>query len=383
MKRLACVLFAFALCGCATAPLSLKPGTAERMRKVAIVTNPTDDEFKILIHLYGTNFAETTGAYAGAGGYLVGGIFDYAIQADETKKSLGGDPKVLKEKIGSYPIKKHIDDFLAQQMSKRYHIVDSSYFDKLRQENTDKDDNVNEYISHCKEIDADTLLTVDFLYGLAVYSRDMTSADIDSFITVYDVKSKKVLLKKAITSDLYYKEGYSVDEYAAEDGKLFKENIVKASRGLSLLIGYEFGIDVDYIDQTKTVLPVDIEHVSCKKPYLLEQDCSALKHAKRKIVINNYSCNVAASRDGTLILTKTPAKIGEATEEELREQDSYITEKANNTCLALISSELEKNNINISKKVEVILYRASYPEIFGYFLEVDGDGYSILKQFTK
>jgi hypothetical protein len=124
-------------------------------------------------------------------------------------------------------------------------------------------------------------------------------------------------------------------------------------------------------------------HVSCKKPYQLEQDCSSLKHAKRKIVINNYGCNIAASRDGIVILIETPAKISEATEEEIMAQDSYLTEKANKRCLELINSELSKNNINIIKKVEIIFYQGSHPEIFGYFLELDDDGYSILKQFTK
>jgi hypothetical protein len=361
MKRLIYVLLAFALCGCATAPLTLNPETAEKMKKIAIVSTQEDDEFKILYHLYGTNVAETTGSY------LVGSMLDYAIQADETKKSLGGDPKVLKDKVKFFPIKKHINVSLAEQMSKRYSIVDSNYFEKLQEKSTDKNINIDEYIAHCKEIGADTLLTLDFLYGLAVYSRDMASADIDSIISVYDVKTNKALLEKVITSDLYFKEGYSIDEYAAEDGKLFKENIIKAARGLSLLIGYEFGIDVEYVDKTKRVLPVDAVHVSCKKPYLLEQDCSALKHAKRKIVINDFGCNVAASRDGTVILIKTTAKIDEATEEEIRAQDSYLTEKANNRCLELISGELSKNNVNILKKAEIIYYQPSFSRDFWLF----------------
>ena len=207
----------------------------------------------------------------------------------------------------------------------------------------------------------------------------MASAAIDAIMTVYDAKTAKILLEKVILSDLYFKEGYSVDEYAADDAKLFKENIIKAARGLSLLIGYEFGIDVEYVDKTKRVLPVDVTHVSCKKPYLLKQDCSSLKHARRKIEIDGYGCKISGSNDGTVILIKTPAKIREASEEELRSPTSHLLTKANNTCLELISRELTKHKISILKKVEI----KSYPETAGYFLELDGDGYSILKQYTK
>jgi len=384
MKRVTCVVLAFAICGCATAPMSFKPGTTEKMQKIVIVTSPIKDEFVVLNHLKGTNFANTTSLYAGAAGYLVGALLDAGIQADQTQASLGGKPKVLKEKIGLIPIKNHIDDYLAEQISKRYHIAESSYFlENIQQKKMAKDKKADAYIAHCKEIGADTLLTVDFLYGLAVYSGDMASAVIDSVITVYDVKTKKVLLEKVIASDLYFKEGYSIDEYAADDAKLFNNNIVKAARGLSLLIGYEFGIDVNYVDKTKRVLPVNALHVSCKKPYLLEQDCSNLRGAKRKIEINDYMCKIAASHDGTVILIMTSAKISEATEEELKSPTSHLLTKANNTCFELITAELSRHNINILKKVKMELYQVSYPATAGYFLELDGDGYSILKQYTK
>jgi hypothetical protein len=376
MKRLACVLLAFVLCGCATAPLTLNPETTENIHKIAIVTSSKKDELSIMNHLIGSNYIDSFG--------LTGLLLDVAILTDQQQTSLGGSPKALKEKIGLFPIKIHVDNSLAGQLSKRYQIVDlSSFINNMQKQNMGKDKKIDEMISYCKDIRADTLLTVDFIYGLAVYSGDMASAAIDSYITVFDVKSKKVLLKRAIMSDLYYKEGYSVDEYAAEDGKLFKENIVKAARALSLLIGYEFDIDVEYVDKTKRVLPVNAVHVTCKKPYLLEQDCSNWSGAKRKILIDDYQCKIASSDDGTVILIMTSAKTGEATEEELRSPTSHLLTKANNRCLELISSELSKHEITILKTVEMELNLSSYLETCGYFLELDGDGYSILKQFTK
>ena len=384
MKRLACVVLAVALFGCATAPLSLKPDTTGKIQNIAIVTSPIKDEFMVLNHLIGTDFGDTLYISSGTAGYLFGSLLDWAIKTDQKQTSLGGNPKVLKENLGLIPVKKHIDDSLTEQMSKRFHIAESSYFEKMQQGSTDKDKKVDEYIAHCKDIGADTLLMVDFFYGLAVYSGDMASVAIDASIAVYDVKKGKKLLKKIINSDLYFKEGHSVDEYASDDAKLFKENIIKAARGLSLLIGYEFGIDVEYVDKTKTVLPINTLHVSCEKPYLLEQDCSLLKRTRRKIKINDYRCKIAGSHDGTVILTMTKVTPSEATEEE--EQRSSASDrltKKNNTCLELISNELSKHNINILKKVEVQDNVFSYPATAGYFLELDGDGYSILKQYTK
>jgi hypothetical protein len=51
MKRFICVLLAFALCGCATASLTLNLKTTEKIQEIAIVTSPLKEEFQVLNHL--------------------------------------------------------------------------------------------------------------------------------------------------------------------------------------------------------------------------------------------------------------------------------------------------------------------------------------------
>jgi hypothetical protein len=139
MKRMTCCLLALFLFGCATALEQTTPGVpeAEKIQKIAIVTYPTEDEFSILNHI------ESTAKFADGFG-VVGLLLDWAMLNAEEKASLGGDPAVLKDLIGLFPVKKHIDDYLNEQFSKAYQIVEPNH--------------------------ADILLKVDFVYGLAIYS---------------------------------------------------------------------------------------------------------------------------------------------------------------------------------------------------------------------
>ena len=116
--------------------------------------------------------------------------------------------------------------------------------------------------------------------------------------------------------------------------------------------------------------------VSCSKPYELTQDCSVLSGAKRKIWIQGHKIKIAGSADGKIVLVMDPhpfltAAITGAT---FWLADAQSAE--NNESFYQVRSLLQAKGVEIIKVVPI----NSFGSIDGYFLELDKDGYSILKE---
>jgi hypothetical protein len=112
-----------------------------------------------------------------------------------------------------------------------------------------------------------------------------------------------------------------------------------------------------------TTATVSMLSLTCKKPFVLERDCSFWWGPKRRIEARGVALKVAGSADGrTIVLMHSPWQpqfpLGgyAAAEAELRSQDIRI------------------------RRVTTI---SQLGTIHGYILELDGDGYSILESLSQ
>ena len=115
---------------------------------------------------------------------------------------------------------------------------------ELHQAKKDQKIKTENYLDICNKAGADTMLIIDYSYGLAAYARVKASAAIVANISVYNIRTNALLMNKVISSDNYFKNACVVTQYSANDAELFKNDMLEAVNGLSLLIATEFGVRI-------------------------------------------------------------------------------------------------------------------------------------------
>ncbi len=230
---LVCIgLILFMSMGCASAPKKISYDRTSLIKKVAILTNAKDPNFVVLDHS-GIMSKTYTGGQFGALGGLLEGIILSVEASHAKKKSLGGEPETLIAELDGYDVKKVIDQKLIKKLSKKFDIIELSHSNS-----SSKNNNFTEL---CTNIEADTLVKIEFLYGLATYADKKSSAAIDAEVTIFDVDSKKVLLKKKIKSDSLYSTSRTVNEFSENEAMLFKSDMSSAADSISTLIANDLG----------------------------------------------------------------------------------------------------------------------------------------------
>lgn len=118
---------------------------------------------------------------------------------------------------------------------------------------------------------------------------------------------------------------------------------------------------------------------SCQSPYELTQDCSIWSGAKREIQIEGFAVRIAGSFDGRTVLVMDKNWLLNAFKTGLVFETKDFASEANNTSFDAVKNTLLANGI----KVERVVTMASLGSIYGYYLFLDSDGYSLLKRYTK
>lgn len=113
---------------------------------------------------------------------------------------------------------------------------------------------------------------------------------------------------------------------------------------------------------------------SCSEPYRLTQDCSDLSGARREVIIEGIRLKVAGSEDGKIVLIMDSKTIGEGFKTPIEQSSKNI-----NLGYNAVKKELTEQNIQIEKAVAVKLL----DQVRGYYLILDGDGYSIIKAYSE
>jgi hypothetical protein len=120
--------------------------------------------------------------------------------------------------------------------------------------------------------------------------------------------------------------------------------------------------------------------MSCKKPYVFTQDCSLWSGAKRTVELEGFEIKVAANEPGDVILVMDAHAFSRSMLEGVSlhiGKDHHSV--ASNNSFEAVRTVLAKDGKNIVRFRPV----TSFGNIDGYVLELDSDGYSVLKGYTK
>lgn len=109
---------------------------------------------------------------------------------------------------------------------------------------------------------------------------------------------------------------------------------------------------------------ISLASLSCKKPFVLEQDCSSWSGPTRRIEVRGVTIKVAGSADG-----RTIALMSSSAWKPQFPLEGY----------AAVEAELRSHNMEIRNITTI----ETFGTIQGYIFELDRDGYSILKELSR
>ena len=119
--------------------------------------------------------------------------------------------------------------------------------------------------------------------------------------------------------------------------------------------------------------------MTCKKPYVLSQDCSIWSGATRTLDINGFKVKVGGSEDGKVVLVMDSKSVSNLLFKDVFTLTNQTHSIASNNSYYAIKNILEEKNIKINK----VRPLKSFGNINGYVLLLDEDGYTTLKEYTK
>jgi hypothetical protein len=366
-----CLLVLSLMAGCATTSKSLGPETTSKIKKVGIVTVLKDKELRIFDHteVYKKTYG---GMMFGAIGGALEGIALGVEASIRIKISLGGNPDILRNQLREYSVSEVFFGNLSRRLSEKYEIVSADQsVNELQEAMKGEKLKIEDYLDACRKCEVDTMLKVEYYYGLAAYANVKSSAAVIANFSVYDVETNKLLLKKEMVSDRYFKKSRVIPEFAANDSELYKNDLSEAMGAMSEVVARDFGIQFARTPQAEGGSAESSEIISaitmtCDKPYQLGQDCSKKSRANRTIRIKDQEMKIAGSNDGKVVLI-------------MNMQERFIDDASALACFELVRNELlAKGGITVLKAVNVMRAR----KIRGFFLELDGDGYLFLKNYS-
>jgi hypothetical protein len=137
------------------------------------------------------------------------------------------------------------------------------------------------------------------------------------------------------------------------------------------------GMSSSVVEAAAGEKPISTGGLSCKDPYLLEQDCSNFLGATRKVMVGNRRVAVAGSKDGTIVLLMEPDTASTVLANQVGFHNPAHDEAVNEN-YRVVRAYFDSKSVSV-KRVRAV--RA--PErIDGYILELGSDGYSLLKELS-
>ena len=124
------------------------------------------------------------------------------------------------------------------------------------------------------------------------------------------------------------------------------------------------------VDDTSTIL------VTCNNPYELTQDCSNIFGAEKKIVIKDLKLGIFGNQEGNVVGVMTRS-VWVTGFKKVYSIGLFTDDNMLHEALGEVEKVLKQNSIHITNKVLM----KSFGPTDGFFLELDGDGYSILTQY--
>jgi len=110
--------------------------------------------------------------------------------------------------------------------------------------------------------------------------------------------------------------------------------------------------------------PVDGITATCSHPYKLTQSCNLFSGASRSITVGGQKLKIAASADGKVVLIRSASLL------DLKVSTSGSPQ------YDAVRAALNRANLHILRQRDMVISGSPV----GFFLELDGDGYSVLTQ---
>jgi len=220
------------------------------------------------------------------------------------------------------------------------------------------------------------------LYRATFLGLNETATFAYARVIAIDTASLEELGSASITTSQFIDQGYwqSGFDNLEPQQKQFIENTIKLQLWKNLVLALQ---DMKLIKQKEffpaptQLLPTEQSYkkdmqtfsgiaATCNNPFALSQDCSNWSGAKRKIKINGVEAKIAGSEDGKVVMVMGPSLFSGSLSINA---DKALDETAN---------VLKENGIAIKKVTGITLGK----NIAGYFIELDGDGYKVLKKYS-
>jgi hypothetical protein len=234
-------------------PKEIAVDDVARIEKLAVVSRLTEPELQVLDHTgdrmayyqpYTGNVSQdaTSGAMTG--------VVSDLLALDQIGKSLDGDPDVLREALADFPAAATFNDHLCQHLELSFPVVGPDEMTDIDITELAVNENatgqqVRDYSPLRGQFGVDSVLEIDYIYGIAAYAgRVRPSVVIAAGVRVIDLEDNEVLMSKVLASDLNYKRSHSIDEFAADDGRLFRDEFIQDTCGMANLIARAFGVEL-------------------------------------------------------------------------------------------------------------------------------------------
>jgi hypothetical protein len=358
------------LYGCVAPPVPFQPDAASGFKRVGLVVYTPDERPYVFDHSY--ILRKSTGRET---------YYSFLFRS----RGSGLDAFKMAAPISS--VRKLVEQGLMERFSKRYEVVSPLVFSGGMPGSGATKEEPGRWLAGAKAQGFDTLLVVECWYGLGTYPGERPSATVNAWVNVNDVATQKVVFRKAISSCELFGESRTIKELAANKAELFKQDIEKASDALCILIEAEINQDQDLLHK-KPFEAILSGKISCSNPYRFDHDCWPLLGARRRINIEGRLMLIAGSNDGKNVMLTGCRWLAPNVDTTM---DSALVDKTQGllpaVCLDAAREEWAKKDIHVLKTIRIVdegdPFNASDPGfVVGYAVELDGDGYSVLKQFS-
>lgn len=137
-------------------------------------------------------------------------------------------------------------------------------------------------------------------------------------------------------------------------------------------------INVPVVEQAANEKPMQGIDISCSKPYALTQDCTSWMGFRRTVSIDGFDVLVAASEDGATVVIFDAHSTRNIFLSNPFVLNSPRHSRASNTSYEVVREVIQRSGFKIVRAIPL----KTFADTSGYILELDGNGYEVLKTFT-
>lgn len=246
LKRAMVVVLMSVLMSCASSPQStpiMPLEEVQKIRKMAVVTSLSGEGADISHHK-----GLTASPYTAPFG-LLGILIGSAVEKAAIRASLSSYADSLKNGLADYNPKKMLDEafcrlFVTEFVTVNPVEVEKAIIGKYNDKESTEARKLKDYDMLVAMFGVDSVLEIDFQYGLEVHGETLSAAVINADLKLTRLSDKAVLLSKQIASGKIAKTWYRVDEFVKDDAKLYKSELSKACEAIVYLTALELGTNL-------------------------------------------------------------------------------------------------------------------------------------------